>query len=147
VAMFSFRCILWFLFTFVRLFYFFFFQAEDGIRDRNVTGVQTCALPIFFGSGGGCGVSGSSTSGDCAAGLPGMIGESDDMACPHRWGDCCPRAQGICESGRRTIPLTQTGALRYGVATRVPVDRVHLLPESPLSADGRGASVLEGRDR
>src|SRR5699024_11681758 len=24
----------------------FFFQAEDGIRDRNVTGVQTCALPI-----------------------------------------------------------------------------------------------------
>src|SRR5437868_14997602 len=26
--------------------FFFFFQAEDGIRDRNVTGVQTCALPI-----------------------------------------------------------------------------------------------------
>src|SRR5699024_11426822 len=25
----------------------FFFQAEDGIRDRNVTGVQACALPIF----------------------------------------------------------------------------------------------------
>src|SRR5699024_11877044 len=24
-----------------------FLQAEDGIRDRNVTGVQTCALPIF----------------------------------------------------------------------------------------------------
>src|SRR5699024_9202001 len=28
---------------------FFFFQAEDGIRDRNVTGVQTCALPISMG--------------------------------------------------------------------------------------------------
>src|SRR5690348_17702571 len=27
--------------------YFFFFQAEDGIRDGRVTGVQTCALPIF----------------------------------------------------------------------------------------------------
>src|SRR2546430_11454381 len=27
--------------------YFFFFQAEDGIRDLTVTGVQTCALPIF----------------------------------------------------------------------------------------------------
>src|SRR2546421_5868625 len=26
---------------------FFFFQAEDGIRDLIVTGVQTCALPIF----------------------------------------------------------------------------------------------------
>src|SRR5207248_3435417 len=29
-----------------RSFVFFFFQAEDGIRDRTVTGVQTCALPI-----------------------------------------------------------------------------------------------------
>src|SRR5439155_9304540 len=27
---------------------FFFFQAEDGIRDGHVTGVQTCALPIFI---------------------------------------------------------------------------------------------------
>src|SRR5437773_12203529 len=26
--------------------FFFFFQAEDGIRDRDETGVQTCALPI-----------------------------------------------------------------------------------------------------
>src|SRR2546427_1861921 len=29
------------------IFFFFFFQAEDGIRDLTVTGVQTCALPIF----------------------------------------------------------------------------------------------------
>src|SRR5690606_39992164 len=29
--------------------HFFFFQAEDGIRDFHVTGVQTCALPIWFG--------------------------------------------------------------------------------------------------
>src|SRR5690349_23998683 len=28
------------------MFFFFFFQAEDGIRDLYVTGVQTCALPI-----------------------------------------------------------------------------------------------------
>src|SRR5215213_11649877 len=28
--------------------FFFFFQAEDGIRDWSVTGVQTCALPISF---------------------------------------------------------------------------------------------------
>ena len=27
--------------------FFFFFQAEDGIRDDLVTGVQTCALPIY----------------------------------------------------------------------------------------------------
>src|SRR5256885_11890395 len=30
---------------------FFFFQAEDGIRDYKVTGVQTCALPIYEGRG------------------------------------------------------------------------------------------------
>src|SRR5260370_32648759 len=30
----------------MHLIFFFFFQAEDGIRDSSVTGVQTCALPI-----------------------------------------------------------------------------------------------------
>src|SRR5947209_15466564 len=34
------------------LFFFFFFQAEDGIRDIGVTGVQTCALPILAGARG-----------------------------------------------------------------------------------------------
>src|SRR5207253_6157363 len=32
-------------------FFVFFFQAEDGIRDGHVTGVQTCALPIFLLAG------------------------------------------------------------------------------------------------
>ena len=34
------------LISFVVFFFVFFFQAEDGIRDDLVTGVQTCALPI-----------------------------------------------------------------------------------------------------
>src|SRR3989454_10237142 len=34
------------------MFFFFFFQAEDGIRDYKVTGVQTCALPISGGDAG-----------------------------------------------------------------------------------------------
>src|SRR5690625_4522794 len=33
--------------------YFFFLQAEDGIRDGHMTGVQTCALPIYDLNGGG----------------------------------------------------------------------------------------------
>src|SRR2546430_7578432 len=33
------------------LHFFFFFQAEDGIRDLTVTGVQTCALPISVHAG------------------------------------------------------------------------------------------------
>src|SRR5438046_10480062 len=36
------------IFLFLCLFFCFFFQAEDGIRDWSVTGVQTCALPISF---------------------------------------------------------------------------------------------------
>ena len=42
----------WVVFLFVLFFFvcflFFFFQAEDGIRDHCVTGVQTCALPIYL---------------------------------------------------------------------------------------------------
>src|SRR5256714_2706474 len=34
------------MFDSVCIAFFFFFQAEDGIRDKLVTGVQTCALPI-----------------------------------------------------------------------------------------------------
>ena len=50
---------------------FFFFQAEDGIRDDLVTGVQTCALPICISGSAGMynallpqTVSSSATSGD-----------------------------------------------------------------------------------
>src|SRR2546425_4486039 len=35
----------------VEFLFFFFFQAEDGIRDKLVTGVQTCALPISLDFG------------------------------------------------------------------------------------------------
>src|SRR5690606_6762935 len=37
----------------IRHIFFFFFQAEDGIRYFHVTGVQTCALPIWLGTVGG----------------------------------------------------------------------------------------------
>src|SRR5690554_5163163 len=45
---FLFLLVIYFLFFFFlyHIFFFFFFQAEDGIRDADVTGVQTCALPI-----------------------------------------------------------------------------------------------------
>src|SRR2546422_10489823 len=42
---------------------FFFFQAEDGIRDVAVTGVQTCALPIC---GGGFGAGSARLAPECA---------------------------------------------------------------------------------
>src|SRR5688572_32396222 len=42
---------MFFIFLFFFFFFFFFFQAEDGIRDLTVTGVQTCALPIWDQAG------------------------------------------------------------------------------------------------
>src|SRR5258706_9360720 len=41
-----------FCFSYLIYCFLFFFQAEDGIRDWSVTGVQTCALPIFRGRAG-----------------------------------------------------------------------------------------------
>src|SRR5699024_11295636 len=49
----------------------FFFQAEDGIRDRNVTGVQTCALPIY---------------GHVVAGQPSTPHERRDAGTSGAWG-------------------------------------------------------------
>src|SRR5438876_11163716 len=69
------------------VFFFFFFQAEDGIRDGRVTGVQTCALPILYISSGrvapifvqytssrgpgalGCELNSRSFTSGCASGL------------------------------------------------------------------------------
>src|SRR5207247_7057310 len=80
----------------------FFFQAEDGIRDPLVTGVQTCALPIYGGTDRGvneygCGVGSCGYAGDIYGecerrGLPGGVAAWS-------WGDgqpwlgwraCCP---------------------------------------------------------
>src|SRR5260370_2924107 len=52
---------------------FFFFQAEDGIRDSSVTGVQTCALPISRALG----QSGVSSRGPLRA-----VWSDDDAAAP-----------------------------------------------------------------
>src|SRR5689334_24213612 len=50
-CVFHFCFVLFFLFlSYFFFFFFFFFQAEDGIRDGTVTGVQTCALPIWYSS-------------------------------------------------------------------------------------------------
>src|SRR5690606_39723339 len=51
----------------------FFFQAEDGIRDFHVTGVQTCALPIFGGGRRGRHF-GLGRSSGCSRSLRGFLG-------------------------------------------------------------------------
>src|SRR5437867_6997527 len=86
-----------FIFLYVCFFFFFFFfQAEDGIRDRTVTGVQTCALPILRSSGSpGC-----SRSWACAScGSP--------AASP-----CCGRISRTSLAISRRFPASKTSPLR-----------------------------------
>src|SRR2546430_8294560 len=64
------------------MYVFFFFQAEDGIRDLTVTGVQTCALPISSGDrrGPGPGHRGGAGVRGCVA-----VAAADPAAGPRRW--------------------------------------------------------------
>src|SRR5256885_9867967 len=63
--------------------YFFFFQAEDGIRDYKVTGVQTCALPISLPSPA------RSTSGNPLCGIRSVMPPLQPTGCRslHRLGE------------------------------------------------------------
>src|SRR5438093_11095130 len=61
------------------LFLYFFFQAEDGIRDWSVTGVQTCALPILNLPAGYVPAPNPNALWGCA----GSLGQPSGMA--HRW--------------------------------------------------------------
>src|SRR5271167_4691190 len=65
---------------------FFFFQAEDGIRARNVTGVQTCALPIS--SSACCSANFTATNLSPSATAP----TSSTPAARCTPADCCARA-------------------------------------------------------
>src|SRR2546427_3650209 len=105
-------------------FFFFFFQAEDGIRDLTVTGVQTCALPICArdcgarGGGGGPGaIAGESTPCPAVASR-GALFAPRPAAMPALWlcllweapQPQCPQGQAACVRllpllGHRCVPL------------------------------------------
>src|SRR6266446_4279266 len=73
--------------------YFFFFQAEDGIRDYKVTGVQTCALPIF---------------GPLSGTPPGRGAGPADFR-PGHWSldcRCCPGGISIANPASRRVSLS-----------------------------------------
>src|SRR5256885_12859523 len=67
---------------------FFFFQAEDGIRDYKVTGVQTCALPISDQ----CAHAPSQLAPESSSGplAPARCGASPDTAAADRSGPAAP---------------------------------------------------------
>src|SRR5215510_16176765 len=67
----------------------FFFQAEDGIRDGHVTGVQTCALPISLLKGSARPMSNAACpGGGCGGGLLDAAGSEERRVgkeCRSRW--------------------------------------------------------------
>src|SRR5256886_7185061 len=84
---------------------FFFFQAEDGIRDLTVTGVQTCALPISLAMFG------------WLAGRALRIGRQGVLA---RVGDS---AMALAAIGAMAIALFLTDAVRH---TKEEIGRAHV---------------------
>src|SRR6185436_13375150 len=109
---------------------FFFFQAEDGIRDDLVTGVQTCALPIAVGRGEAVVVN----EGDAAAADPPNVcravsGHDDDV------GDTAgnDRAhltfdQGHAPNAGETLGQFAGDALETGAAASREDDGLHAPP-------------------
>src|SRR2546429_8204102 len=79
---------------------FFFFQAEDGIRDVAVTGVQTCALPIS-GCQRGNGRISVRTERRCSLGAPICVG-------------CKSRSRENCRGGRAADRAPQTRSEQTG---------------------------------
>src|SRR2546430_7405307 len=78
-------------------FFFFFFQAEDGIRDLTVTGVQTCALPI---SGSGADSRRRSPCRRPSAWPPGVRGAPSASAGPGRRATPCQGPRAGCDRAR-----------------------------------------------
>src|SRR2546430_3445637 len=106
---------------------FFFFQAEDGIRDLTVTGVQTCALPIYRGDTAvpdGAAGAGQRRSGATATGSRRAVPEAGPGALrgrsrvPHR------RATGAGGARRgRGVALARAYRRPGREAAAVPTDR------------------------
>src|SRR5215211_8509210 len=99
--------------------FFFFFQAEDGIRDHCVTGVQTCALPI---SSRAC------ATAKARCGSPGRSTRSASWAAGRRWigwGRCSSGTAGTiwetppAMARRRTTPKELPDAVREAVERTV----------------------------
>src|SRR6266511_5908909 len=112
--------------TEVILCFFFFFQAEDGIRDFHVTGVQTCALPI----------SDRAVLATGAGGEAAPRGGRADAQGPARSG--CPRAASGPEEGPNAGSATGGSALRrllhaaaLQASPNLPLSRAHLRAHGP----------------
>src|SRR5688572_33353246 len=80
------------------LLFFFFFQAEDGIRDLTVTGVQTCALPILAAGADSNAFPAGKAALSAVAELPAVEPPLELESAPAS--TCVPGPTDLCVSGR-----------------------------------------------
>src|SRR5256885_3025660 len=125
--------------------FFFFFQAEDGIRDYKVTGVQTCALPILFATRDGRRVMRSGASLDSlvvlldAGGFNLLAGDAspESTDCMHvRWEERDAVRRAWADAVKRLQPTSVAWIplLDYGNAR-------HAGPDSSRGARGEGLAA------
>src|SRR3989449_6963507 len=96
---------------FLRFVYVFFFQAEDGIRDVAVTGVQTCALPISWSWPSSC-------STVCRAGRSLCCGARNPAWCVHTRRGAIPSHPSSSFSSRSGCCTTRSEERRVGKECR-----------------------------
>src|SRR5439155_12984980 len=109
--------------------YLFFFQAEDGIRDGHVTGVQTCALPI-------CTRAARASGGPRAGPIPIVADQRGGRVMRKReprWQSAAERARVAAELLEEAESLTETSTIATPADVRraglPPPIRVELPPE------------------
>src|SRR5699024_2613892 len=114
----------------------FFFQAEDGIRDRHVTGVQTCALPIYGEEPSGASALEDSSAGSAVAGsvVSCAVGVSLG-ACGAEWAPPATSVFSVLVVGAQAL----SGASSVRAASSIPSRDA-----ARLRADGRAASMRPG---
>src|SRR2546429_3016116 len=116
---------------------FFFFQAEDGIRDVAVTGVQTCALPILLDDARGLRVGWTETNGASSLRSPAGKARQDRSTGTQDGARVTPREGGSAQrttrrrstahrNGSRCAPPFQ-GLLRSEEHTSELQSRLHLV--------------------
>src|SRR5437588_5114785 len=107
---------------------FFFFQAEDGIRDHCVTGVQTCALPISERRSSGLTSSTARRNALAPTGVSGCADQPDSPQGP--WAACTANSSARASSG----------CARAAVSLNEKIGRASCREREEISA---GAGIVE----
>src|SRR2546430_5683164 len=115
----------------LRFHFFFFFQAEDGIRDLTVTGVQTCALPILMALR--------------VVVLPTPLRPRSVTTSPRRTSNCAPCR--MWDSPYHAFrSATESSAVSGMLGAQVGLDHLRMSGHRPVVALGDGLAAREHRD-